>query len=98
LEELPNVDDIEEDNEAEKIGDYVKKFNSMVRTTKIKNKMSIVTPVNVKLYASNEMIESIKKVENDVKITLKINSLEYIPSQDREEVIIEKYENQPMGV
>jgi len=44
------------------------------------------------------MIESIKKVENDVKITLKINSLEYIPSQDREEVIIEKYENQPMGV
>ncbi|BDC19868.1 valine--tRNA ligase [Acidianus sp. HS-5] len=89
LEELPNIEDIEEDDGAEKIGDYVKKFNSMVRTSKIKNKMSIVTPVNVKLYANNDMIESIKRVENDVKITLKINTVEYIPS-DKEDVIIEK--------
>lgn len=92
LEKLPEVSDIEEDKDAEKIGNYIKKFNSLVRSAKISNKLSIVTPVNVKLYASEEFINAIKAVENDVKITLKINQIEYIKADT------EKVEIQPMGV
>jgi len=97
LEELPKVDDIQEDPRVEEIGNSIKKFNSMVRSEKIKNRLSMNTPVYVKLYASKKFIENIKIVEDDLKKTLKIVNLETIESNE-EKVEINKANNQPMGV
>ncbi|MEM3910915.1 MAG: valine--tRNA ligase [Saccharolobus sp.] len=82
LEKLPDVSDINEDDKIEKIGYYVKKFNSMIRSEKIRNRLSMNTPISVKLYASNDFIKNINEVEEDIKSTLKIVTLEYIESKE----------------
>ncbi|AWR97758.1 valine--tRNA ligase [Acidianus sulfidivorans JP7] len=92
LETLPDVNDIQIDTAIEELGNNIKKFNSMVRSAKINNKLSIVTPVNVTLYGSDNFIKSIKSVENDLKITLKIKEIKYVNSDN------EKVEIQTMGV
>ncbi|NON63640.1 MULTISPECIES: valine--tRNA ligase [Acidianus] len=81
VENFPTVDDIEIDNNAVILGDNIKKFNSMVRRAKIDNKISIVVPVSVKLYGNQDLLDSVKKVEVDLKKTLKITSIEYVNSQ-----------------
>ncbi|WP_338604835.1 valine--tRNA ligase [Sulfolobus tengchongensis] len=96
LEELPRVSDIEEDKKIEELGEIIKKTNSMIRSEKIKNRLSMNTPVSVKLYASKRFIELLKEVENDIRKTLKITTLELIESN--EEKVEVRPSNQPMGV
>jgi len=89
LENLPNTDDIEIDPEAEKIGNNVKKLNSMIRSAKINSRLSMNTYINAKIYGNRNFIEDIKKAEDDIKKTLKIDNIEYIENSE-EKVEIEK--------
>ena len=77
LERIPDVSDIKEDPEILKLGEYIKKTTSAIRTLKIKNQLSIVSMINVKLVGPKEFIEKIRSIENDIKKTLKIESIEY---------------------
>jgi len=77
LERIPDVSDIEEDPEILKLGEYIKKTTSTIRTLKIKNQLSIVSMINVKLVGPKEFIEKIRSIESDIKKTLKIESIEY---------------------
>lgn len=100
LEGLPNVDDIIIDSEIEKLGEAIKKFNSMVRSEKIKNRISMNTPVNVKFYANKDVIKYLEDVKDDLMKTLKIVNLEFIVTNDGEEKVEIKVNNssQSMGV
>ncbi len=89
LENLPKVDDILIDPETERIGNNIKKINSMIRSSKINNRLSMNSYINAKIYGSKDFIEDIKKVEDDIKKTLKIENIEYIESTE-EKVEIEK--------
>jgi valyl-tRNA synthetase len=77
LERIPDVSDIKEDPEILKLGEYIKKTTSAIRTLKIKNQLSIVSMINVKLVGPKEFIEKIRSIESDIKKTLKIESIEY---------------------
>ncbi|QGR19332.1 valine--tRNA ligase [Stygiolobus azoricus] len=77
LERIPDVSDIKEDPEILKLGEYIKKATSAIRTLKIQNQLSIISIINIKLVGPKEFIEKIKTVENDIKKTLKIESIEY---------------------
>ncbi|MCH4815032.1 MAG: valine--tRNA ligase [Saccharolobus sp.] len=96
LEELPKVDDIEEDKKVGELGEVIKKTNSLIRSEKIKNRLSMNTPVSVKLYANRQFIELINEVKEDIMKTLKITNLELIEST--EEKVEIKPANQTMGV
>ncbi|QXJ29703.1 Valyl-tRNA synthetase [Saccharolobus shibatae B12] len=96
LEELPKVDDIEEDKRVGELGEVIKKTNSLIRSEKIKNRLSMNTQVSVKLYANRQFIELINEVKEDIMKTLKITNLELIESTE-EKVEIEPA-NQTMGV
>ncbi|AAK41179.1 valine--tRNA ligase [Saccharolobus solfataricus] len=96
LEELPKVDDIEENKRIDELGEVIKKTNSLIRSEKIKNRLSMNTPVSVKLYASKQVIELINEVKDDVMKTLKVTNLELIESN--EEKVEIKTANQSMGV
>jgi len=82
LEKLPDVSDIQENQEIDKLGNYIKKTTSIIRTLKIQNKLSIVTPISVKLYGPEDYINTIKLVEDDLKKTLKIEQIEYVKSEE----------------
>jgi len=100
LEGLPNVDDIIIDGEVEKLGEAIKKFNSMVRSEKIKNRISMNTPVSVKFYANEDVIKRLEDVKDDLMKTLKIVNLEFIVNNNGEEKVEIKVDNnsQSMGV
>ncbi|ADX82617.1 valine--tRNA ligase [Saccharolobus islandicus] len=96
LEELPKVDDIEEDKRVGELGEVIKKTNSLIRSEKIKNRLSMNAPVSVKLYANRQFIELINEVKEDIMKTLKITKLELVEST--EEKVEIKLANQTMGV
>lgn len=96
LEELPKVDDIEEDKRVGELGEVIKKTNSLIRSEKIKNRLSMNAPVSVKLYANRQFIELINEVKEDIMKTLKITNLELVEST--EEKVEIKLANQTMGV
>ncbi|MEM3277039.1 MAG: hypothetical protein QW264_06750, partial [Metallosphaera sp.] len=68
--------------EAVRIGDAVKKFNSLVRTKKVNMRLSMNSQINVILKGPNQFINDIRSVEEDVKRTLKISSISYSESQE----------------
>ncbi|BCU71210.1 valine--tRNA ligase [Stygiolobus caldivivus] len=82
LERMPEVNDIEEDAEILKLGEYIKRTTSAIRTLKIQNQLSIVSIINVKLYGPKDYIEKIRAIENDIKKTLKIENIEYAESEE----------------
>ncbi|BAK54490.1 valine--tRNA ligase [Sulfurisphaera tokodaii] len=77
LEGLPNVDDIEEDPNIDTLGKYIKTTTSTIRTLKIQNRIPIPVSINVKLVGPKEYIETIKRVEDDIIKTLKIEKIVY---------------------
>ncbi|MEM4077240.1 MAG: class I tRNA ligase family protein, partial [Metallosphaera sp.] len=82
LESIPSAEDIEVNTEAVRIGDAVKKFNSLVRTKKVNMRLSMNSQINVILKGPNQFINDIRSVEEDVKRTLKISSISYSESQE----------------
>ncbi|BCU68443.1 valine--tRNA ligase [Sulfolobales archaeon HS-7] len=78
LERFPDVSDIEEDEYSLKVGNAITKINSAIRTEKIRQKLSMNTPVNVRLTCDEELKELVKIVEKDIKNTLKIENLEIL--------------------
>ncbi|MEM3776009.1 MAG: valine--tRNA ligase [Metallosphaera sp.] len=82
LESIPSAEDIEVNTEAVRIGDAVKKFNSLVRTKKVNMRLSMNSQINVILKGPNQFINDIRSVEEDVKRTLKISSISYGESQE----------------
>ncbi|MEM4138959.1 MAG: class I tRNA ligase family protein, partial [Sulfolobaceae archaeon] len=82
LETFPTFDDIEDDEESLKLGDSIIKFNSIIRTEKIKNKLSMNTKVNIKLFATKDFIRNIMKVKDDLMKTHKIVNLEIHESNE----------------
>jgi len=90
------VDDIEEDKRVGELGEVIKKTNSLIRSEKIKNRLSMNAPVSVKLYANRQFIELINEVKEDIMKTLKITNLELVEST--EEKVEIKLANQTMGV
>ncbi|MFP3203864.1 MAG: valine--tRNA ligase [Metallosphaera yellowstonensis] len=97
MEKLPSVSDIPSDQEAVRIGNEVKEINSAIRTKKVSMRLSMNSPVKVKLIGSLSFIEDIRKVEEDLKKTLKITQMTY-EINDSSRPIIEVEPDQPMGV
>jgi valyl-tRNA synthetase len=87
LERFPDVSDIEEDEESYEIGKAIIKVTSMIRTEKIKNKLSMNTPILAKIYGQNEFLSKLEKVKDDLMKTLKITEL-ILVSSDKEYVEI----------
>lgn len=89
LENLPDISYIKEDQEVLEKGKIIKKFSSMIRTSKISRKLAMPTPVDVKYYADKKSLDVIREVENDIKKTLKIENLEYIEdNQEKVELLV----------
>ena len=82
LERIPDVSDIKEDPEIIKLGEYIKKTTSAVRSLKIQNQLSLVSIVSVRLYGPKDYIEKIKSIEDDIKKTLKIENIEYVEGNE----------------
>ncbi|MEM4372648.1 MAG: class I tRNA ligase family protein, partial [Metallosphaera sp.] len=77
LETLPSTEDIKIAEEVVRMGDSVKKFNSLVRTNKVKMRMSMNSQIRVELQGPKQFLEDVMKVEDDLKKTLKITEIAY---------------------
>ncbi|AHC51685.1 valyl-tRNA synthetase [Sulfolobus acidocaldarius SUSAZ] len=86
LENLPDISDLEDDREAQKLGEYIKKATSAIRTLKIQNRLAIPTPISVKIYGPDDFIAKIKIIEEDLKKTLKLIDIIY---QENNEIKVE---------
>lgn len=86
LENLPDTSDLEDDGEAQKLGEYIKKATSAIRTLKIQNRLAIPTPISVKIYGPDDFIAKIKIIEEDLKKTLKLIDIIY---QENNEIKVE---------
>ncbi|BBG23811.1 Isoleucine--tRNA ligase [Sulfuracidifex tepidarius] len=82
LESLPDVSFIPDDNEALEKGKIIKRFSSMVRTSKVANKLAMPTPVDVKFYGDEKSVSVLREVEEDLKKTLKIEKIEYFNNNE----------------
>ncbi|BCS94200.1 MAG: valine--tRNA ligase [Metallosphaera javensis (ex Sakai et al. 2022)] len=77
LESLPSTDDIKVAEDVVRMGDSVKKFNSLVRTNKVKMRMSMNSQIKVEVQGPKQFLEDLMRVEDDLKKTLKITEITY---------------------
>ncbi|QKR00944.1 valine--tRNA ligase [Metallosphaera tengchongensis] len=77
MERLPSTDDIEVNENAVRVGETVKKFNSLVRTGKVNMKLPMNASIRVKLSAPEKFLDDIRIVEEDIKKTLKITEITF---------------------
>ncbi len=81
METLPSVEDLVSDEKAVRLGESVKKFNSLVRTNKVKMRLSMNSQIKVKIEGPKQFLDDIKLVEDDLKKMLKITDITYGESE-----------------
>lgn len=69
------------DEKAVRLGESVKKFNSLVRTNKVKMRLSMNSQIKVKIEGPKQFLDDIKLVEDDLKKMLKITDITYGESE-----------------
>lgn len=88
LEKLPDISDISTNDEIEKFGQTLMQITSMIRTAKINAKLSMNTPINVKLFLTKDKLQIVESVKEDLIKTFKIVNLQLIESE-QEKIEIE---------